>query len=577
MAVIRHLRIERFRGINTLNWQPFAGVNCLIGPGDSGKSTILEAIDLCLTPRRYALFGEADFYHLETRDPIIIEVTLGELEDAMLDIDTYARFLRGFDHASGQIEDEPSGTLEPVLTLRLEVGDDLIPRWTLFAERAKERHESRDLSARDRSRIAPTRLGAYADTHLAWGQRSILNRFGDERPDAGAALAQARSAAKQAFGQGSGALFDETLEIVCSVARELAVDIGPSAKALLDTQQVSMGNGVIALHDANNVPLRNLGLGSSRLLVAGLQRRSAIGSHIALIDEIEHGLEPYRITQLLHVLGSKAAGSFQLFLTTHSPVVLRELSAPQVVVMRRAQAGNEPHRVLAVGGAEDRQKTLRACAEAFLTPRVLVCEGKTEVGLMRGLDLYWHEHQEPTLAWCGVYAADGGGTEAVNRALVFAELGYETAILRDDDVALSAHNRAKLDAAGIRIFQWDSRQSFEQALMSACPVEAILSLLEIAVETRGEAVIEADIKAVSNGASSLERCRSGCDAPEVRDILAKASVRKPGWFKLIEPGERIGYEVILCHWEALGVSFRKIVADIRQWIREKAIHDDGNA
>ena len=88
---------------------------------------------------------------------------------------------------------------------------------------------------------------------------------------------------------------------------------------------------------------------------------------------------------------------------------------------------------------------------------------------------------------------------------------------------------------------------------------------------------EADIKAVSNGASSLERCRSGCDAPEVRDILAKASVRKPGWFKLIEPGERIGYEVILCHWEALGVSFRKIVADIRQWIREKAIHDDGNA
>ena len=306
-----------------------------------------------------------------------------------------------------------------------------------------------------------------------------------------------------------------------SVARELAVDIGPSAKALLDTQQVSIGNGVIALHDASNVPLRNLGLGSSRLLVAGLQRRSAVGSHIALIDEIEHGLEPYRITQLLHVLGSKAAGSFQLFLTTHSPVVLRELSAPQVVVMRRPQAGNEPHRVLAIGGAEDRQKTLRACAEAFLTPRVLVCEGKTEMGLIRGLDLYWHEHQEPTLARCGVYAADGGGTEAVNRALVFAELGYETAILRDDDVVLSAHNRTKLDAAGIRIFQWDSHQSFEQALMSACPVEAIVRLLEIAVETRGEEVYRSGHQGRVHGALSLERCRAGCDAPEVRDMLSK--------------------------------------------------------
>ena len=150
MAIIRHLRIERFRGINTLNWQPFAGVNCLIGPGDSGKSTILEAIDLCLTPRRYALIRRGRLLPPGDGAPIIIEVTLGELEDALLDIDTYARFLRGFDHSSGQIEDEPSSTLEPVLTLRLEVGDDLIPRWTLFAERAQERHESRDLSARDR-------------------------------------------------------------------------------------------------------------------------------------------------------------------------------------------------------------------------------------------------------------------------------------------------------------------------------------------------------------------------------------------------------------------------------------------
>ena len=156
-----------------------------------------------------------------------------------------------------------------------------------------------------------------------------MNRFSDERPETGAVLAQARLAAKHAFGQGSGTLFEDILKIVSAVAREFAVNIGPAAQALLDTQEVSIGNGVIALHDASNVPLRNLGLGSSRLLVAGLQRHSAVGKHIALIDEIEHGLEPYRITQLLHVLGSKASGSLRIFLTTHSPVVLRELSAPR--------------------------------------------------------------------------------------------------------------------------------------------------------------------------------------------------------------------------------------------------------
>jgi hypothetical protein len=404
-----------------------------------------------------------------------------------------------------------------------------------------------------------------------------LNRFSSERPDTGAILAQARLAAKDAFGQRSGTLFEDILKIVNAVARELAVDIGPAAQALLDTQEVSIGNGVIALHDASNVPLRNLGLGSSRLLVAGLQRHSAIGKHIALIDELEHGLEPYRITQLLHVLGSKASGAWQIFLTTHSPVVLRELSAPQIVVVRRPQADTEPHRMLPIGEAEHRQKALRACAEAFLTPRILVCEGKTEMGLIRGLDLYWHEHGEPTLARCGVYAADGGGAEALNRAMVFVELGYETAMLRDDDVRLSTTDLTKLTTAGIRIFQWENHQSFEQALISACPVEALEKLLDIAIETRGEESIAADIEAVSSGAFSLTHCRAGCDAPEVRDVLTKASVRKSGWFKLIEPGERIGYEVVLYHWEALDVSFRKIVADVQDWIREKVIDYHGNA
>ena len=234
--------------------------------------------------------------------------------------------------------------------------------------------------------------------------------------------------------------------------------------------------------------------------------------------------------------------------------------------------------MLPIGEAEHRRKALRACAEAFLTPRILVCEGKTEMGLIRGLDLYWHEPWRANVGpRCGVYAADGGGAEALNRAMAFVELGYETAILRDNDVGLSAANLTKLTAAGIRIFQWENHQSFEQALINACPAEALERLLDIAIETRGEESIAADIEAVSSGVFSLTHCRAGCDAPEVRDVLTKASVRKAGWFKLIEPGERIGYEVVLYHWEALDVSFRKIVADVQDWIREKVIDYHGNA
>ncbi len=43
MPRIRHLAIRNFRSIKALDWSPAPGINCLIGPGDSGKSTILDA------------------------------------------------------------------------------------------------------------------------------------------------------------------------------------------------------------------------------------------------------------------------------------------------------------------------------------------------------------------------------------------------------------------------------------------------------------------------------------------------------------------------------------------------------
>ena len=42
-----------------------------------------------------------------------------------------------------------------------------------------------------------------------------------------------------------------------------------------------------------------LGLGSSRLLVAGLQNRVADTASIALVDEVEIGLEPHRRSNIL--------------------------------------------------------------------------------------------------------------------------------------------------------------------------------------------------------------------------------------------------------------------------------------
>ncbi len=42
------IEIQNYRGIKKLAWAPSAQVNCLIGPGDSTKTTILDAIELVL-------------------------------------------------------------------------------------------------------------------------------------------------------------------------------------------------------------------------------------------------------------------------------------------------------------------------------------------------------------------------------------------------------------------------------------------------------------------------------------------------------------------------------------------------
>jgi energy-coupling factor transporter ATP-binding protein EcfA2 len=86
-----------------------------------------------------------------------------------------------------------------------------------------------------------------------------------------------------------------TLAIVTDTARYLGIPVGDGVKALLDAHSVSITGGTISLHDPHGVPLRNLGLGSARLLIAGLQRCAADNSSMVLVDELEYGLEKAKV------------------------------------------------------------------------------------------------------------------------------------------------------------------------------------------------------------------------------------------------------------------------------------------
>ncbi|EQB04016.1 ATP-dependent nuclease [Sphingobium baderi] len=564
MARIRHIGIRNFRCIQKLDWFPSAGINCLIGPGDGGKSSVLDAIDLCLGARRSAPFTDADFHALDVTAPISISITIGDLSDALKSIDTYGAYVRSFDPATGIIDDEPEAGKETVLTIELSVGSDLDPVWTLVSDRARAQGLSRNLTWGDRMRLSPTRIGALAESNLAWRRGSVLNRLTDEKADTSAALASAARDARKAFGDLADAQLGETLKIVADTARELGIPAGEKLKAMLDAHSVSFGGGTVALHGDDGIPLRALGVGSTRLLVAGLQRKAAQESSVLLIDELEHGLEPHRIIRLLGSIGAKESPPpIQAFLTTHSPVALRELRGDQLWVLRKLAAG---HQLDLVGAGDPIQGTIRAHPEAFLSHSVLVCEGASEVGLMRGLDLCFAAQGATSLNARGVALVDAGGVNKIyGRANVLRNLGFRIATLRDDDVQPDVGEEALFTFQDGRLFKWAAGQALEHAIFLGVSDAAVHQLLERAVELHGEELIDEHIRAASQNALALATCR-GPVTPWSRQTLATAAKgKKNAWFKTVSWMEDAARDIIGPDFQNMSADFRGSIAALFDW------------
>lgn len=579
MAVIREVDIHNFRGISHLKWWPTPGINCLIGSGDSGKSTVLDAIDLCLGSRQNFTFTDADFHLCNVAEPIVIDVTLGDLDDELRNLEAYGHFLRGWDATTGQLHNETGATLETVLTLRLIVRDDLEPQWLLFSLGPAAEGREKNLQWKHRQKVAPVRLGAIASQHMALGPRSVLGKLSADATSASSALASASREARHAFAEQGCRGVEPILEATKRISNEMGIRVD-EVKALLDVKGVTLSGGAISLHDQDQVPMKNLGSGSARLLVAGLQK--AVGrSSIFIVDEVEFGLEPYRIVRLLDSLGAKRNDeSQQVFLTTHSPIVLRELSSVQLFRVRSyrqvvpavvvGDTVQQPARKVTqnwtvhLGRDEVAQKTLRACAEAFLAPSVIVCEGKTEIGLIRGIDLQRQDAGRTSILAHGCHWADGGGSSMIERAQIFARMGYRTALFMDSDVVYASEIYAALQTAGVSVFRWPEGYSTEAALFASVPAAQIPALLSIACEWRSADSVDSRIRIVSGNQYTLESCRDGF-VDSMRSILGKCA-GDGKWFKDIEPAETALRQVVAPVWAQTNALFTSPLNQLWQWI-----------
>jgi hypothetical protein len=155
---IRELTIERFRGINALSWRPSSNVVCLVGPGDSTKTTILDAIELVLGSRWAVPLTDADFYGGDTAHSLTITAIVGQLPGALLKEEKYGLEIQGWDATDG-LHDEPEPDDEPVLTVVFSADDSLEPTWRIVNDR---RPEGRHMRAEIESSLAS----------LGWGVTS---------------------------------------------------------------------------------------------------------------------------------------------------------------------------------------------------------------------------------------------------------------------------------------------------------------------------------------------------------------------------------------------------------------------
>lgn len=69
MAETVHLAISHFRGVKNLKleFSPEQRLICFIGRGDSGKTTVLDAISFALSPAWNLSFNDSDFYDCERK------------------------------------------------------------------------------------------------------------------------------------------------------------------------------------------------------------------------------------------------------------------------------------------------------------------------------------------------------------------------------------------------------------------------------------------------------------------------------------------------------------------------------
>ena len=537
---VRQLNIENFRGIKRLAWTLPADQRLitLIGPGDSGKSTILEAVHLLLGDRWNVSFSDVDFYGVDPTTPIQIRAVVTDVPGALLKDHTFGFWQSGLG-ADGQLYQEPEDPFEPCLVVRLTVDESLEPLW----EVVRADGDSRNITSSQRREFSTFRVDDRTDAQLRWTRTSALGRLSAEDGAEREALAAAERAARDALAGHESAALNALVEKVQSHANKVGSSDFKAIRAGLDASRSGMGANLALYEDV--VPLMAYGLGSRRLASLAVQQMAAGDRAIAVIDELESGLEPHRAVRLLNYLDSDPYS--QVFVTTHSPIVVEQAPIESLSVVQTT-AGEVT--ITSLGGSGEVMKALRrAVPSSLLARKVVIGEGKTEYGVLAACFGRWDEERSATglttSAGEGLAIQNGnGGEQAAHRAEAMVPLGCGVLALIDNDVRSADPHITMAEQAGATVIRWDLGRCIESQICSQLDASELQDLISLGVECRGaESTVLDDINSRDSARQvpnlTVDDWLPIHSIEDARELVALAASKR-GWFKEIDAGRALG-------------------------------------
>lgn len=560
---ITNLEIEHFRGIQEGNI-PFpldSRVICMIGAGDSTKSTILKAIEWVFWPSWNLIACDNDFYGCDTSTPIIIRGTFKEIPPKLISEDKYGLYLRK-PHVllNSDINDEPEDKDDFCLTIQLTIDSTLEPKWEVVCNRK----EPRPISHSDRKLLSVSNVGNNCAKDMVWGKYSVLQKYADAKW----VLHDAHTAAlREIASHADLRALDDVSETLILVGQQYGVDFEAQIRNKMFIQNGSFSSSV-GLFDGNT-PLNQKGTGSQRLLSMGLNIQATEGNALLVIDEVESGLEPYCLRSLLNEFRTTHTIAGQVIMTTHSPIAVAECTIGEILVVQ--SKGGTTHIVQLKSNDPDTdtimQAQIRKNAEAFLCKRLIVCEGKTEIGFIRALDTYWAKTKSYRMAFKGIGTADGGGDTIFTCANTLRSCGYGLCLLMDSDLPKSESEKAALRQGGVAVFDWDQPNALEEQVFLNIPTAVVAKLIKIVVNERGTESVKSCLT-VENIPFEIvddEIRFSRLDGATKKKIGTIA--KRKGWYKNIALGEQLG-NVVFENWEFIGAEtkLKSVVDALSKWV-----------